>query len=219
MASPQTSNLTSAAITSRSAQSSLLSAHSRKRRKKNDNAQNYTNVALFVTIGCFIGYSMNYIYNKFYGENDEDDYSDDDENIDEFHKKRISELKKSRSSMYTLPPHYALKVYQSDTNQKKAKKTPSLLTKSVSSLWIPRKRKKPKKNIFEIYNDKQTILTEMKKQIFHYKHSFTRNLLFISNETYDGYQRIKEFMGKDMKHLLLIPFGHVCTFICLYTFI
>ena len=49
-----------------------------------------------MSLGCFIGYSMNYIYNKYYMKSDDDDYSsDDDENIDEFHKKRISELKKS----------------------------------------------------------------------------------------------------------------------------
>ena len=216
------STLTNAAINSRRTQSSLLSAHSRKRRKRNDNFQNsYTNVAILVSVGCFIGYSMNYIYNKYYLKRDDDDYSsDDDENIDEFHKKRISELKKSRSSMFTLPPHYSLKVYQSEnmkTNNRKKKqiqKEKPLLNKSISSIWTPRKKKKPKKDINQIYNEKQIILNELKNQIFTYKHSVKRNLLFVSNESHDGYQKIKQFMGEDINNLLLIPFGHVC--VCIY---
>ena len=76
------------------------------------------------------------------------------------------------------------------------------------------KKKKPKKDINQIYNEKQIILNEMKNQIFKYKHSFKRNLLFLSNESHDGYQKIKQFMGKDINNLLLIPFGHVC--ICLH---
>lgn len=212
-------NLTNAAKLSQSVQSSLLSSRSRPKQKHKKNMENYKNIVSFISIGVLIGYSINYIYNKCYGSkiyDDEYDSDDDDDNddIDEFHRKRISELKKSKCSMYTLPPHYALKVYQSKDKYNKDQKEKPSLSKSVSALLMtPRKKKKPKKDIFEIYNEKQVILNEIKCQIFEYKHSVKRNLLFISNESDDGYQQIKQFLDKDINNLLLIPFGHVCILI------